>query len=304
MSAPYWRMTSSGAVVLPERLRHLHAVLVEGEAVGHHRVVGRAPPRAAGLEHRGVEPAAVLVGALEVDARRPDAVGAVAQHEGVGRARVEPDVEDVGDDLPVLVRVVVAEEAGLGVGLEPGVGALVLEGVADPGVDGGVAEDLDGAVRPALDEAGQRHAPGALARQHPVGAGLDHRVEAVAAGHRRPLDEAVDRGQRALADGGAVGVHAVAERLVDGDEPLRGVAVDHRGLRAPRVRVAVGRPPAGEEAAGLDQLVDDGAVGRPSLPLASKTCRPLKNGTCSAKDESSRTLWVIRSTRPFLTKSS
>ena len=199
---------------------------------------------------------------------------------------------------------VVAEEARLGVVLEPGVGALVLEGVLDAGVDGRVAEDLDGAVGLALDEAGERHAPGALARQHPVGAGLDHRVEAVAAGLRRPLDEAVDRGQRALADGLAVGVHAVAERAVDGDEPLRGVAVDDRGLGAPGVRVAVGHPAAGEEAPASISLSMTARLALPSLPLASKTCKPLKNGTCSAKDESSRTLWVIRSTRPFFTKSS
>ena len=248
MSAPYCLTTSCGAVVLPERLRHLHAVLVEGEAVGDHRVVGGAAAGAAGLQHRGVEPAAVLVGALEIDVGRPDAVGAVAQREGVGEPRVEPDVEDVGDLLPVVVRMVVGEEARLGVLLEPGVGALGLEGRLDPGVDRRVAQDLGGAVGLAPDEAGQRHAPGALARQHPVGAGLDHRVEAVAAGLRVPCDQPVDRGQRALADGAAIVVHAVVERLVDGDEPLRGVAVDDRGLGAPGVRVAVGHPAAGERA--------------------------------------------------------
>ena len=81
------------------------------------------------------------------------------------------------------------------------------------------------------------------------------------------LDELVDGGERALADGGAVGVHAVVERLVDGDEPLRGVAEDDRGLGAPGVRVAVGHPAAGEERAGLDQLVDDGLVGLALLAL-------------------------------------
>ena len=74
----------------------------------------------------------------------------------------------------------------------------------------------------------------------------------------------------------AVGVHAVVERLVDGDEPLRRVAEDHRRLGAPGMRVAVGQPAARDQRAGLDQLVDDGLVRRPSLPLASKTCRPAK----------------------------
>jgi hypothetical protein len=51
-----------------------------------------------------MEPAAMLVGAFQVEIR--DAVFGpvlpVAQHEGMGGAAVEPDVEDV-EDLLVLV---------------------------------------------------------------------------------------------------------------------------------------------------------------------------------------------------------
>jgi hypothetical protein len=142
--------------------RHLHAVLVEREAVGQHRLVGRAASRAAGLEERGLEPAAVLVGALEVEIGRPHAVGAVPQREGVGGAGVEPDVEDVGHLLPGFVREG-AEEALARALRVPGVGAFGLEGVLDAGVDLRVAQDLDPALAEALDEAGERHAPGALA---------------------------------------------------------------------------------------------------------------------------------------------
>ena len=49
-----------------ERLRHLLPALVEDEAVGQHDVEGRAVAGAAGLDQRGVEPAAVLVRAFEV----------------------------------------------------------------------------------------------------------------------------------------------------------------------------------------------------------------------------------------------
>ena len=56
------------------RLRHLLlALLVEDEAVGQHDVVGRAAARAAAFQQRGVEPAAVLVGAFQV-------------HDGIGAA--------------------------------------------------------------------------------------------------------------------------------------------------------------------------------------------------------------------------
>ena len=98
-----------------ERLRHLAAVLVEHEAVGEHHVERRAAAGAAAFEQRGLEPAAMLVGAFEIHHRVGPAVGlapdagerrevlGVLQHEGVGRAGVEPDVEDVVDLLPALV---------------------------------------------------------------------------------------------------------------------------------------------------------------------------------------------------------
>ncbi len=54
----------------------------------------------------------------------------VFQHEGVGRAGVEPDVENVVDLLPVLVGER-AEEALARAWLIPGVGALLLEGLGD-----------------------------------------------------------------------------------------------------------------------------------------------------------------------------
>ena len=114
-----------------QRLRHLAALLVEREAVRQHAVVGRAAARAAALEQRGMEPAAMLVGALEIEIGRPLEVGIALEREDVRRARVEPDVEDVRHLLVVLGLVLVAEEA-LGRALEPGVGALGLEGLDDP----------------------------------------------------------------------------------------------------------------------------------------------------------------------------
>ena len=75
--------------------------------MGHQRVVGRPAPRAASFQQGGLEPAAMLVRAFEIDVRRPGcvfthlAVGG-AQGEGVGRARIEPDIEDVVDLLVVV----------------------------------------------------------------------------------------------------------------------------------------------------------------------------------------------------------
>ena len=68
---------------------------------------------------------------------------AVFQHEGVGRAGIEPDVEDVVDLLPASLACSRAEEAlARAVGV-PGVGALLLEGVGDALVDALVVQDFD-----------------------------------------------------------------------------------------------------------------------------------------------------------------
>ena len=106
-----------------QRLRHLAAVLVEREAVGQHHVERRIAARAAGFEQRGLKPAAVLVGAFEIHhgvgaavALAPDAGEAgkvlrVFQHEGMGRAGIEPDVENVVDLGPFVGVVLGLEEA-------------------------------------------------------------------------------------------------------------------------------------------------------------------------------------------------
>ena len=98
-----------------ERLRHLAPVLVEHEAMRQHEIEGRAAARAAALQQRGLKPAAVLVGAFQIhdligpavllalDAGKVREMFGVLQHEGMGGAGIEPDIEDIVDLLPVLV---------------------------------------------------------------------------------------------------------------------------------------------------------------------------------------------------------
>src|SRR6185369_6641502 len=102
---------------------------------------------------------------------------AAFQHEHMGRATVEPDVEDVGYHLIVggLIRV---PQIFLRPRLFPGVDALGLDRGDDPRIDLMVDQQLAGL---ALDKYCDRNAPGALAAEHPVGAALDHRSDAVAA---------------------------------------------------------------------------------------------------------------------------
>ena len=83
-----------------QRLGHLAAVLVHGEAVGQALLVrGTLVDRHAG-QQRGLEPAAVLVGPFQVQVGRL-AEATRGEHAFMGHARIEPDVEDVGDLLVV-----------------------------------------------------------------------------------------------------------------------------------------------------------------------------------------------------------
>ncbi len=95
-----------------EGLGHLAAVFAHDEAVGENRIIGRAATGAAGFEQRRMKPAAVLVGAFEIDVGGPFQVGALFQAEGVGAARVEPHVENVSDLFPFLGIVVQSRGSG------------------------------------------------------------------------------------------------------------------------------------------------------------------------------------------------
>ena len=147
---------------------------------------------------------------------------AVFQHEGVGRAGIEPDVADVVDLLPVLVGAG-AEEALARAVHVPGVGAFLHEGFGDALVDDFVLQDLGRAVALLAHEHRDRHAPGALARDHPVGPAGDHAVDAVLAGRRHPLRHR-DRVQRA----GAQRVAGLCLAAV-GDVGLS-IAMNHCGV--------------------------------------------------------------------------
>ncbi len=63
---------------------------------------------------------------LAPDAGEAGEVFGIFQHEGMGGAGIEPDIEDVVDFLPVLVGAR-AEEAFARAGLIPGVGAFLFE---------------------------------------------------------------------------------------------------------------------------------------------------------------------------------
>ncbi len=126
-------------------------------------------------------------------------------------------------------------------------------------------QDFGRAVALLAHEHRDRHAPGALARDHPVGPALDHAVDAVLALPRHPARD-FDRFERAMAQRVAIS----RDVLVHRDEPLRRIAEDDRLLRAPRMRILMLEPAARDQHAGVDQRLDHRLVGVALLALVGE----------------------------------
>ena len=267
-----------------QRLGHLAPFLVRDEAVGQHGVVRRPTAGAAGFEQGGMEPAAMLVRAFEIERGRPDQLARLLlQAEGVGAAALEPDVENVVDLFPRAVAVHLAEEALARAVHEPGVGTFFAEGFDNARVDRRIVQHFAGRR---VGENGDRHAPGALARDHPIRPLLDHGVQAVPA-RRREEAGCVDGIERGLAQ-------ALRLAVAHADEPLRRVAEDDRLFRAPGMGVLVLQAAARDQGIGFGEGRDHRPVGAALLPLvgndefAGKAGRVFGERTVGADGEGNR----------------
>src|SRR5471032_91288 len=237
-----------------QRLGHLAARLVDGEAVGQQLAVRRVVVDGAAGQQGGVEPATVLVRTFQIQVGTRAGFVAhrvrTAQHVPVGGAGVEPHVDGVAD--LVVQRRFVAQQLG-GVQLEPGFDAFLLNTLSHD------FHQFDGAWMQLaaflVQEERDRHAPVTLAGDAPVRTVGDHRVQARLAPGRNKLG-VLDSLDRTIAQGIAAG-----RLFIHADEPLRGGAVDQRRLVAPAVHVAVLDGIGLHQRANFTQLVDDHLVG-------------------------------------------
>src|SRR5215471_17193413 len=142
----------------------------------------------------------------------------VFKHESVRRARIEPHVENVVDLLPAFVCARAEETFARTFGV-PGVGAFLFERLGNARVHLLIVQNFGRTVALLLHENRDRHAPGALARDDPVGPALDHSNDAVLALRRHPTSLADGRHRTTTQ-----GVALSADVLVHRDEPLRRIA--------------------------------------------------------------------------------
>ncbi len=191
---------------------------VDDEAVGEDGPVGRLAGGGDGGEQRRLEPAAMLVAAFEIE------IGGEVQARGAfatTAAQLVPESIQTSSVSRPFFRPSGRSSAAASSSAdarEPDARAFLLDEVGE------CAHDLFAQERllALAIENGQGNAPGALARDAPVGPGFDRAADAVAAVLGNPL-HAVDGRERVGAEG------------VDLDEPLLHRAENDGRLRAPAV---------------------------------------------------------------------
>ena len=244
-----------------ERLGHLAALAVEGEALRDDCLVRGVAVGTHRGEQRALEPTTMLVGALEVHIRRILQLGTVLADGLPGDAGIPPHIEDVLIGLEVMAAALGADaslaQVALGSVGEPSVGALLVEEL-DDGVERGVVHDLLATVGASV--AGDRHTPVALAADAPVGALLDHGADAVGGVGRIPLDVLANLLASLLTQTG----------LVHRDKPLVSSTEEHRVLAAPAVRITVRDFLLEDQGAALTQELDDVRVGLIGIHAAER----------------------------------
>ena len=231
-----------------QRLVHGPALTVYGPAVGQHLFEGGALiQRANGGQKGRLEPATVLVRALQIHVGGPQLGGAVHQGSVVGGAGVEPAVQSV---LLLVEFLAAAVGAGEALGnqlhgflLKPDVGAELVEQLGQllNGFGGG-----HGLAAVAAVEHGDGQTPAALTGNAPVGPLPDHAGHPILTPGGIPLD---------VLDG----FDGLILKRLHGAEPLRGGPEDDGLLTAVVVGVGVDNFLGGEQhAAFLHVRQNDG----------------------------------------------
>ena len=177
-----------------------------------------------------MEPAAVLVCALEINIGRPWQVGLAAENGDMARAGFKPNIDYVGLFNKFCAAAAPAFGAGgksIGLGRVPSVGTEAAEEFDNFPIKRRIIQRL---TAPFAQKYGNRHAPHALARDTPVWACGDHVRDALFAPSRVPL-HFFDFVQRAAAQSSPL------DRCLHRDEPLLGGAEDNRIVAAPAVRI-------------------------------------------------------------------
>ena len=210
ISAPLSLMMSCGTMVLPTDFDILRPSRSIRKPCVSTCLIRRAPARGQRHEQRALEPAAVLVAALEVHVRRPRRAGRSA----AARPRGSTPSRTTRRECPARARTMVPPHFGQArpSGRNSSIGRSYQASAPCCSKSAAARSDQRRrehrlAARRAV-HGGNRHAPGALARDAPVGPVRHHVEDAVAAPRRDPLHLVIDGVLRGGAQRAALAVFA------------------------------------------------------------------------------------------------
>ena len=231
-------------------LTHLLALTVYGPAVGDDLLKGRRLPGGYAGEQRGLEPASVLVGTLQVHICRPLQIRALFKHRGMAGAGVEPHIHNVAFFVKALLcaavgaLIILRQEIFRLVG-EPGVRAFLTKDLRYPQHQIFI-HDLLAAVF--TIKYGNGHTPLTLTGDAPIGALLDHGLHTVLAPGRIPLHI-------------LGGSHSSLLKIIYRAEPLRGGAENDGLMATPAMGILVDDLFQRKQSADFFQMLRNGLVG-------------------------------------------
>ena len=230
-----------------QRLGHLASLTVNDPAVGADCLVRCAALVNHRGQQRGLEPSAILVGALQIQISRPLQAIVLFHDSSVGNTAVEPDVHDViflGELLTAALALYFRRQEFRQILCPPSISALLAEQSGDV-TNGGVVDD--GLFAGLAVDDRDRYAPCSLTGDAPVAAVTNHALNALFAPLRNPLD-------------GFDCLDCLILKAIDGTEPLLGCTVDDGLVAAPAVRILVDDLFGCQHCADLGQLCSNGTV--------------------------------------------
>ena len=255
---------------------HLAAFAVNNIAVSQNGFIGSLAGYGNGGQEGGLEPAAMLVAALQVHINRPAQLRTLCSYCHMGGATVKPNVHDIGFLVEMVVTTFRAYSASgqqlFSAMSPPCIGAFLFKPVSNS-IDGSFVNQMLAAF--VAIEYGNGHAPNTLTADAPVMAVANHVVDALLAPGGNPFYIVSNS------------LQGVITEAINGCEPLGGCTEDDGVLAAPAVCILVLNVFLAQQAVQLGQVFQNGDIGieyEHALELLASFSSELALGINGAQD--------------------
>ena len=233
---------------IAQRFGHLLALLINNHTVGDNRLVRSLALRSNRSQHRGLEPAAILVIAFQIYVNRGLLTFAVLDNSTPGGTGIKPYIHGVGFLVELTAAALTLDACRQNLSsrhVEPCVGTLFTEQISN-GLNRLLIYQRLAALLAGEDR--NRNTPDTLTGNTPVGTLTDHGGHALLTPAGNPLDVLTS-------------LDCVILERINRAEPLLGGTEDDRVFAAPAMRIAVHDVLGCEKCATVIQILENNLVG-------------------------------------------